>query len=90
VLFPHLQSLTGNQYINTKLSVVLPQTCLCVKSDSHRTKLMQLICQIGTIALNDNDCLLMKCLLQDMPLMVKALSVVSHTQNMYNGGVQGP
>ena len=85
VLFPHLQSLAGNQYINTKLSVVLPQTCLCVHNDMNRAKLMSLICQIGNIAQSDKDSNLMKCVLQDMPLLIKAYSSVTPSSNMYDG-----
>ena len=42
-LYSHLQSLTGNQYINIKLSIVLPQTCLCMKQDDSRVKIMELL-----------------------------------------------
>jgi hypothetical protein len=70
-LFPHLQSLSGNQNINPKLSTVLPQTLLCIRGDGNRAKLLELICQIANIALSDNDCSLMKNIMQDMPLLYK-------------------
>jgi len=72
VLFPHLQSLSGNQFINPRLSLVLPQTCLCIQSDPSRLKIMELICQIGHLALSDHDCNLMRNIMKDMPLLYKA------------------
>lgn len=71
MLFPHLQSMAGNQYINPKLSLVLPQTCLCLQNDASRAKLLELIIHITSIALNDNDCNLMKNIMQDMHLLFK-------------------
>lgn len=52
-LYPHLQSLSGNAFVNPKLSLVLPQTCLCFEDDTHRFRMMELICQIGNLALSD-------------------------------------
>ena len=37
---------------------------------------MELICQIANIALTDNDCNLMKNILQDMPMLYKAFCIV--------------
>lgn len=71
-LFPHLQSLSGNLYVNPKLSLVLPQTCLCVKDDHCRLKIMELICQIGSLALSDQDCNLMRSIFKDIHLLFKA------------------
>ena len=71
VLFPHLQSLAGNQYINPKLSLVLPQTCLCLRADASRAKLLELIYHITSIALNDNDYNLIKSIMQDMHMLFK-------------------
>lgn len=53
VLYSHLQSLSGNQFINIKLSIVLPQTCLCLKQDDSRVKIMELLVQISNLAIND-------------------------------------
>jgi hypothetical protein len=75
-LFPHLQSLCGNQYINPKLSTVLPQTVLCIRGDLNRAKLLELICQITNIAISDGDCSLMKNVMQDMPMLYKAFCMV--------------
>lgn len=88
VLFPHLQSLAGNQYINPKLSLVLPQTCLCLKNDANRAKLLELICHIASIALNDNDYNLMKNIMQDMHLLYKVFCVGQLEEKMqYSLGI---
>ena len=71
-LFPHLQSLSGNIFVNPKLSLVLPQTCLCFEDDSYRLKMMELISQIGNLALSDQDCNLMRSLIKDIHLIYKA------------------
>lgn len=86
ILFPHLQSLSGNQYINLKLSTVLPQTVLCIRGDSNRSKLLELICQIASIAISDNDCCLMKNIMQDMPLLYKSFCQVP-PEEQYGLGV---
>ena len=85
ILFPHLQSLSGNQFINPRLSLVLPQTCLCIQSDPSRLKIMELICQIGHLALSDHDCNLMRNIMKDMPLLYKAYHPTPTVQHLlYN------
>lgn len=71
ILFPHLQSLQGNKEINLKLSLVLPQTLLCLRGDDSRTQILELIWQIGSLAIQDQDTVLIKTLMRDMAMVYK-------------------
>jgi len=74
IIFPHLQGLLGNKNVNIKLSMVLPQTCLCFKNDDCRVKMMEMISNVCQIAIHDKDCELIKALMHDMILLFKQYS----------------
>lgn len=69
------------------MSQVLPQTVLCIKKDKHRAQLLEIICQISNIAINDTDCNLMKNIIQEIPMLYKAFSLAQVDKN-YNLSVQ--
>ena len=82
VLYPHLQSLSDNKFINIKLSIVLPQTCLCIKQDENCVKILNLIHQIGTLAITDKDCPLIQGIMQDVLLLFKQFYILSPEDNL--------
>jgi len=45
---------------------------MCLKLDQGKAKMLELICHISSIALNDNDFTLMKNIMQEMNLLYKA------------------
>ena len=61
---------------------------MCLKRDQSRAKMLELICHIASIALNDNDSTLMKNIMQDMHLLYKAFCLSQLEEKMqYSLGI---
>jgi len=44
---------------------------MCMKEDESKSKILDLIISIANTAINENDCILMRNIIKEMPLLFK-------------------